>query len=137
MRVILPLLFLRLSFWPSDMYEPLRVGVVLPFTHHRPWSFKRAPLLVELGSQLRGMLKDSEQDARDLLRSKLLKLPRMVGYLSQHMACRVLHTPWADACVSNVSNQGQLRQPLAQRGGASTQTLGGSGRSTPVHTLPV
>ena len=40
------------SFWSTDMYEPLWVGIVLPFTHHRPWCFKRAPLLVALGRDL-------------------------------------------------------------------------------------
>jgi len=24
------------SFWPTNMFEPLWVGIVLPFTHHRP-----------------------------------------------------------------------------------------------------
>ena len=45
------------SFWPSDMYEPLWVGVVLPFVSHRPWSHKRAPLLVELAGTLRQVCK--------------------------------------------------------------------------------
>ena len=28
------------SFWPTNMYGPLWVGVVLPFVHCRPWSLK-------------------------------------------------------------------------------------------------
>jgi hypothetical protein len=44
-----------ISFWPSNMYEPLFVGVVFPFTftRHRPWCLKRSPLMVEVGRELR------------------------------------------------------------------------------------
>ncbi len=74
------------------MFEPLWVGVVLPFTHHRPWCFKQATLLVEMGRELRRMLKNSEEDARDLLQ-KLLKLPGRVATLSRRVAYGVLHVP--------------------------------------------
>ena len=37
-----------LPFWPTDMFEPLWVGIILPFAHCRPWSLKRASLLVEM-----------------------------------------------------------------------------------------
>jgi hypothetical protein len=76
------------------MFEPVWVGIILPFTHHRPWSFKRAPLLVELGRDLRRMLPEREEDAGNLLR-KLLLLPRKIRSLSQRQACGVLHVPWA------------------------------------------
>ena len=46
------------AFWPADMFEPLWVGNVLPFTHHRLWCFKRAPLLVEIGRDLQEVLCD-------------------------------------------------------------------------------
>jgi hypothetical protein len=104
------------SFWPADMFEPLWVGIVLPFTHHRPWCFKRAPLLVEMGGDLRRLLETSEADAGHLLR-KLLQLPWRVGSLLQHMACGVLHVPW-DAAVHDVSHQGRARKSMAQGGGA-------------------
>ena len=80
------------SFWPEGMFEPLWVGIVLPFTHHRPWSFKRSPLLVELGIELRGLLPESEAAARALLR-KLCHLPKRIRTLSQRVACGVLHMP--------------------------------------------
>jgi hypothetical protein len=77
------------------MFEPLWIGIVLPFTHHRPWCFKRAPLLVELGGTLQGLLKTCEEDAGNLL-CELLKLPGWVASLSQRVACGVLHVPWSD-----------------------------------------
>ena len=59
------------SFWPDNMFEPLCVGVILPFTQHRPWCFKRAPVLVELGRNLREVLikrrrRGKEDSARGL-----------------------------------------------------------------------
>jgi hypothetical protein len=79
-------------FWPDDMFEPLHVSIILPFTLHRPCSFKRAPLLVEMGRDLREVLLKGEGDGRDILR-KLLKLPRLVAPMSERMACGVLHVP--------------------------------------------
>ena len=80
------------SFWPPSMFEPLWVGIILPFTHHRPWCFKRSPLLVEMGGDLRRMLPTREADAGHLLR-KLCFLPRRVAPLSQKLAFGVLHVP--------------------------------------------
>ena len=85
------------------MFEPLWVGIVLPFTHHRPWCFKRAPLLVELGGTLRELLETSEEDAMNLLQ-KLLGLPGRVASLSQRVACGVLHIPWSDANIPDAVN---------------------------------
>ena len=80
------------SFWPEGMFEPLWVGIILPFTHHRPWCLKRSPLLVELGIELRGLLPESEAAARALLR-KLCNLPKRLASLSKCVARGVLHMP--------------------------------------------
>ena len=44
------------AYWLSDMFEPLWVGILLPFVKHRPWCLKRAPLLLEVGRELRSVL---------------------------------------------------------------------------------
>ena len=79
-------------FWPTDMYEPLWVGIVLRFTHHRPWCFKQAPLLVALGRDLRAILTSCESDAMNLL-SKLLQLPRWIAPVLGLLACGMLCVP--------------------------------------------
>jgi hypothetical protein len=79
-------------YWPSDMFEPLWVGILLPFVKHRPWCLKRAPLLLDIGRELRGVLKAGEGNEGNLLR-KLTLLPRRVDSLPFHMACGVLHMP--------------------------------------------
>jgi hypothetical protein len=80
------------SFWPSDMFEPLWVGVVLPFTSHRPWCLKRAPLLVELARTLCEVCKDRDFLAGNILR-KLLKLPKRLASVSPSVASGMLHMP--------------------------------------------
>jgi hypothetical protein len=48
------------DYWPSDMFEPLWKGIVLPFVPYRPWQLKRALLLVELAGKLCQVCKDSD-----------------------------------------------------------------------------
>jgi hypothetical protein len=84
-----------LPFWPTNMYEPLWVCIVLPFAHCRPWSLKQAPLLVEMERDVRRVLETGEGDAGNLLR-KLLHLPKWLAPLLQRVACGVLHIPWGD-----------------------------------------
>lgn len=80
------------KFWSSDMFEPLWVGIVLPFTHHRPWQLKRAPLLVDMERQLREVLRDGDGDGRDIL-LQLLNLNRRLAALSKGVARAVLRMP--------------------------------------------
>ena len=99
-------------FWPTDMYKPLWIGIVLPFTHHRPWCFKRAPLLVALGRDLRAILPSRESDARHLLR-KLLQLPKRIAPLSELLTCGVLRVPGPGAVPSGGHSR-LGRKPVAQ-----------------------
>ncbi len=105
-----------LTFRPNEMYEPLWVGIILPFCPHRPWCFKEAPLLVEMARDLREMLAAGQGDGRDILQ-KLLKLPQTVACLLERMACGVLHVLGRASDIHNDSHRGQVRKPLAQRGG--------------------
>ncbi len=50
------------SFWSVKIYELLWFGIVLPFTKHRPWCLRRAPLLVEIGRSLHEVLETCEAD---------------------------------------------------------------------------
>jgi hypothetical protein len=100
------------TFWPAGMHEPLLVGIVLPFSIHRPWCFKRAPLLVEMGRNLREVLAEGQGDGGDTLR-KLLKLPRLVASMPEHMACGVLHHPGRTSSFPDGCHRGRTRQPVA------------------------
>ncbi len=95
-------------FWPDGMYEPLWVGILLPFSNYRPWCFKSAPLRVKMGRDLREVLAEGEKDGEDIL-WKLLKLPGLVASMSECMACRVLHIPGRAANFSDNSHNGGAR----------------------------
>ena len=107
-------------FWPDDMFEPLHVGIILPFTKHRPWCFKRAPLLVEMGRDLREVLTEGKGDGGDILR-KLLNLPGIVAPMSEHMACGVLHVPGRSTEVPHDVHRRRNGKPVAQRGGKAKE----------------
>jgi hypothetical protein len=78
--------------WPSNMFEPVWIGIVLPFIPHRPWCFKGTPLMVEMGRSLREVCQESDTRGRDIL-CKLLKLPRRLASVSPDVARAVLRLP--------------------------------------------
>jgi hypothetical protein len=80
------------SFWPAIMFEPLFVGIIFPFIRHRPWALKRAPLMVEVGRELRQVYKEGDViGGRVLL--KLLKLAKRLDSVQASVALGLLHMP--------------------------------------------
>jgi len=45
----------REDVWPVTMYEPLIVGVLLPYLPHSPWSRRHTPSVLEVGRSLSGV----------------------------------------------------------------------------------
>jgi hypothetical protein len=42
------------SCWPSDMHEPLLIGIVFPFINcYRPWQIRGTPKMHAVGRELR------------------------------------------------------------------------------------
>jgi len=62
----------RRSFWPSEMHEPLVVGLTLRFVSVSPWQLKTAGAVVDLARQLRSVWKDKHADDRAILRQLCL-----------------------------------------------------------------
>lgn len=85
--------------WPSDMHEPLWIGISLPFVQHRPWTLRGTPLLVELERDMRRVQAAGEGDGRDILR-QLLRVPRRVSSVSLLRARQMLHLPAAEGSTS-------------------------------------
>lgn len=100
------------DFWPSNMFEPLWIGIVLPFYRHSPWQLGRAPLLVDLGRDLHSMCQEGGSSAGHLLR-KLCKLPRRLAKLSPSVARAVLRMPGAGS-VSNGNSQRRRRRRMEE-----------------------
>jgi hypothetical protein len=80
------------SHWPANMYEPLWLGIVLPFTHHRPWQLKRAPLLLGMERDMRRVLREGQADGGDILR-KLLQLNSRLRKVPKNVARILLQMP--------------------------------------------
>jgi hypothetical protein len=80
------------AFWPIHMFEPLFIGLIMPYVPFRPWCLKRSPFVVGMGRKLREVCKEGDFLAGHLLR-KLLRLPRRVARLSPGVASGVLHMP--------------------------------------------
>jgi hypothetical protein len=94
------------SVWPSDMHEPLWIGISLPFIQHRPWSLRGTPLLVELDRNMRLMLGSGEGDGRDILR-QLLRVPRRIAGLSLRSTRGLLRLPATEGISSSSCHQGR------------------------------
>eukprot|EP00804_Cyclotella_cryptica_P003455 CCRYP_002101-RA/>CCRYP_002101-RA protein AED:0.38 eAED:0.31 QI:0/0/0/0.8/0.5/0.4/5/0/1035 len=86
------------SFWPTNMFEPLWVGIVLPYHRFSPWQLSQAPLMVDMGRKLHKVCSASEADAGHILR-KLCKLPRRLATLQERVVRGVLMP--RQECVSN------------------------------------
>jgi hypothetical protein len=123
-------------FWPQNMYEPLWVGILLPLSIHRPWCFKRAPLLMEMERDLREVLSEGESDGGLILR-KLLKLPGLMASMSANMACEVLHLSGRTPHISNNDHRRRAGKSVAQGRGKSKENKPGSEWGSHVHPLPV
>lgn len=55
-------------FWPAHMYEPLVIGLILPFLPTSPWLRRDTPSVLDLAGALRGVWSQSPGADRDILR---------------------------------------------------------------------
>ena len=91
-------------FWPSDMHEPLFVGISLPLLSRFPWSLRGTPLLVGLERQLCEVQRSGQDDGRHLLQ-QLLRTPGVLARVSESMACQMLRMP-GEGAVSHEEGGG-------------------------------
>jgi hypothetical protein len=63
--------------WPSSMFEPLIIGIVLPFISSPPWQLRSTPKMFKLGWELRRLWSGEEMDAGNLLHKFLLDYQRL------------------------------------------------------------
>jgi hypothetical protein len=59
------------EFWPSNMYEPLIIGIAFPFIHRKPWQLRRTPRMASTYRQLQSVWGSSGLDPRTILRKLL------------------------------------------------------------------
>jgi hypothetical protein len=56
------------SFWPQSMYEPLIIGLLLPFASAYPWQHRRSPEILALEGFLRKVWTKQDGDEQPVLR---------------------------------------------------------------------
>jgi hypothetical protein len=98
--------------WPSNMHEPLLIGISLPLLTRNPWTLRGTPLLVGLERELHQVLRSGEEDGGDLLR-KLLQTPRQRASMLERVARQLLRLPGTGQ-VSAERGAGQRRKSMVQ-----------------------
>ena len=81
--------------WPTDMHEPLTMGIVFPFFRYKPWRLRRSPILLDLEKQLRTVWKTKPCSEGSLLR-KLWSIPGKLAGLSQKLVWKMLRSSQRD-----------------------------------------
>ena len=56
------------TFWPETMFEPLILGLILPFSSTSPWQHRRTPKVLEMEGQLRKVWAKPDGSEQPLLR---------------------------------------------------------------------
>ena len=57
------------NYWPSTMHEPLVICICFPFLSQPPWQLKGSPVFYDIERMLRGVWKNKEKRATNILRS--------------------------------------------------------------------
>ena len=79
--------------WPTEMHEPLTIALFFPYLNRCPWELRRSKLMVEVGRQVQGLLKDDPPAARNIL-SELFKLAGRMDSMQIRELRRVLSGLW-------------------------------------------
>ena len=63
--------------WPSNMFEPIVIGIVFPFLSRPPWQLRRTPKMFQVVRTMRKMWKIGDLAARDFLCQLLLEYAKL------------------------------------------------------------
>jgi hypothetical protein len=76
--------------WPTDMFEPLTIGILFPFAPHRPWQLRSTPKMFYVARELRRLFKEEDLAAGNFLRQFLVDCQRLQS-MSQDVVWKMLH----------------------------------------------
>jgi hypothetical protein len=65
------------SFWPSNMHEPILIGILFPFIRCYPWQLRSTPRMFAMAREVRNLRDGTEVDLRDLLRKFWVQCHRL------------------------------------------------------------
>ena len=76
--------------WPSDMFEPVLIGICFPFLRFKPWQLKGSPKMFQVARDLRRLFKNPEMDPGPFLR-KFWKDCHRMHSLQEDVVSRMLY----------------------------------------------
>ena len=76
--------------WPTNMFEPLILGVCFPYIKSPPWQVRRTPKVLAIVRKVCGMFKEENLDPGDILRKFCLELKRL-RTMPADVVWRMLH----------------------------------------------
>jgi hypothetical protein len=63
--------------WPTNMYEPIVIGIVFPFLSRPPWQLRRTPEMFQVARTLREVWEGGDVAGGNLLRKLLLEYAKL------------------------------------------------------------
>ena len=77
------------TYWPSEMFEPLLIGVYLPYIHCFPWTYRGSNSILELERKLSEVQKGKHGCQRDIL-LKFFGFTRKISMLPSSVVRKML-----------------------------------------------
>jgi hypothetical protein len=115
--------------WPTDLFEPLTIGIVFPFLRSRPWQLKGTPKMFHLARQVRKMFKEEVLDASDFLRKLLLEFKRIFAMPADVVRRMLYFRPKGHLLREQTRKRGRGKR---KRPEGSSATSEGVGEETPL-----
>ena len=78
------------EFWPVCMFEPLMLGICLPYLRHPPWQVRGTPKVLSLVRKLRQMLQEDPMAIGNILQQFLLAAKR-ISCMPEGLVWRMLY----------------------------------------------
>jgi hypothetical protein len=78
------------AFWPTEMHEPLMIGILFPFIRSAPWQLQGTPRMYSVAREVRRMCKGDKLDPGPFLRQLCEDCLRLRS-MPEHMVRRMLY----------------------------------------------
>jgi hypothetical protein len=116
-------------YWPTQMYEPLTIGLVFPFIRSAPWQLRRTPKMFAMERKMRRVLEEDPLAAGNILREFLLECRRLSTMQEDMVRGMLFFEPLSEIpCEARGPRSGKKRRQSSGQGAAGPR-LGQAGPS--------
>ena len=96
--------------WPTNMFEPVVIGIVFPFLSRPPWQLRRTPKMFQVARTLREMWQVGDLAAGDFLRKLLLDYAKL-SCVPSDVVRQMLYFKRGREVPSEEKGPGRVRRP--------------------------